>query len=147
MNLSQPVKLLLDECLGRPIVADMNQMLSWDSPTPTIHHLTSYFIPGTKDPDWIPKVKNEGWIILTQDRGKKGRDKLPKICAHYKITHIILSKSVLHLKQSPKANAIIAVWEQIKNCNSAPAGTRFRLRLNHAGKPIIEKVDLPPTSV
>jgi hypothetical protein len=145
MNQNQPVKLLLDECLGRPIVADMNKMLSWDSPTPTIHHLTYYFIPGTKDPDWIPKVKSEGWIILTQDKGEKGRDKLPQICAHYKITHIIMGKAVLHLKQNQKANAIISVWEQIKDCNSAPPGTRFRLRLNHAGKPVIEKVDLPPS--
>jgi hypothetical protein len=138
-----PVKLLVDECLGRPIVEGMNKWLSLDTPAPTIHHLTNYFVSGAKDPVWIPQVKSEGWIILSQDRGKKGKDKLPKICAHYGITHIILSKSVAHLKQYQKANAIISVWEQIKACNDAPKGTRFRLRLNHAGRPFIEKVDLP----
>jgi hypothetical protein len=79
-------------------------------------------------------------MILTPDRGKRGKHKLPKICTHYKITHILMSKSVLNLKQSQKANAIIAVWEDIKKCNEAPPGSRFRLRLNNSGKPIIEQV-------
>jgi len=136
---------LVDECLGRPIVEAMNEWLSWDNPPPIIHHLTNYFIPGTKDPAWIPAVKNENWIILSQDKGKGGKEKLPRICVHYKITHIILSKSVGQLKQHQKATAIIAVWEQIKNCADAPEGTRFRLRLSTGGNPFIEKVDLPPT--
>lgn len=144
MNPDQPVKLLLDECLGRPIVADMNQMLSWDRPAPTIHHLTKYFLPGTKDEDWIPRIKNEGWVVLTQDKGRKGRHKLPKICALYKITHIVLSKAVAHQKQYQKANTIIGAWEQIKECANATAGTRFRLKLTHAGRAIIERVDLTP---
>jgi hypothetical protein len=120
----------------------MNKWLSWDSPTPTIDHLTKYFVPGAKDPVWIPQVQNGNWIILSQDRGKRGKDKLPNICVLYKITHIILSKSVAHMKQHQKANAIISVWEQIKKCNGAPKGTRFRLRLNHAGRPFIEEVKL-----
>ncbi len=74
MNQNQPLKLLLDECLGRPIVQDINQMLSWDNPKPIIHHLTNYFVPGELDPVWIPQVAAEGWIVLTADRGKKGKD-------------------------------------------------------------------------
>ena len=144
--MSQPVKLLLDECLGPPLVEDINKMLSWDNPPPTIHHLFNYFRAGVKDPIWIPQVKDGGWIILTADRGKKGQDKLPQICVHFKITHIIMSKSVLMLKQSQKANAIISVWEQIKCCADAPKGARFRLRLNHAHRPVIEQVILPPTA-
>lgn len=140
MNQCQPVKLLLDECLGRPIVESMNQLLSWDDPKPTIHHLTNYFRPGSKDEDWIPKVKDEGWIIITQDKGKKGKSKLPQICAECKITHIILGKAAGSLKQLEKANAIISVWEDIKRCTDAPAGSRFRLRLNNARKPVIEPV-------
>src|ERR1700722_11324844 len=112
--MSQPVKLLLDECLGRPIVVAMNEWLSWGNPKPTIHHLTNYFIPGSEDPDWIPKIKGQDWIVISQDKGKNGKNKLPQICAEYGITHIILSPSVGQLKQSEKANAIIAVWEDIK---------------------------------
>ena len=109
MNQNQPVKLLLDECLGRPLVLDINKMLSWDTPTPTIHHLTNYFRPGELDPDWIPKVAEAGWIILTADRGKKGRDKLPSICAAYRVTHILMGTSVAKMKQYQKANAIISI--------------------------------------
>ena len=143
MNQNQPVKLLLDECVGHPVVADINQLLSWDTPTPIISHLFQYFLPGSKDEIWIPKVKDEGWIILTGDKGRNSREKLPQICASYKITHIILSKAIHHQKQHQKAIAIVAVWEQIKDCNNAPKGTRFRLRLNNAGRPVIERVDLP----
>jgi PIN domain-containing protein len=137
--LNQPIKLLVDECLGRPLTQEIQRLLSWDEPAPTIHHLFDYFQSGIKDPVWIPKVKDEGWMILTSDRGKKGRHKLPHICAHYKITHILMSKSVLNLKQYQKANAIVSVWEQIKECDTAPKGSRFRLRLNHAHRPIIER--------
>lgn len=144
--MGQPVKLLLDECLGRPIVNAMSEWLSWGEPKPTIHHLTNYFVPGTLDPDWIPKVKGEGWIIISQDKGSKGRNKLPQICTECKITHIILAKAVGRMKQREKASAIISVLEDIKKCSDAPAGTRFRLKLNHSGKPIIEKVTLPPTA-
>jgi hypothetical protein len=142
MNQSQPVKLLLDECLGRPLVLDINKMLSWDTPAPTIHHLTNYFTPGALDPDWIPKVAGEGWIILTADRGKKGKDKLPSICSAYKVTHILMGNSVMKLKQYQKANAIISVWEKIKECNDAPKGSRFIMCWIN-GRAILKPVVLP----
>jgi hypothetical protein len=144
--MSQPVKLLLDECLGRPIVLAMNEMFSWENPRPTINHLTNYFVPGTLDPDWIPKIKGQGWIIISQDKGSKGRNKLPQICTEYGITHIILSKAVGQLKQQQKANQIISVWEDIKKCYDEPPGTRFRLKLTSAGRAAIEKVTPPPSA-
>jgi hypothetical protein len=91
--MGQPVKLMLDECLGRPIVLAMNEWLSWENPSPTIHHLTNYFISGSLDPEWIPKIKGQGWIIISQDKGSKGRNKLPQICVECGITHIILTKA------------------------------------------------------
>jgi hypothetical protein len=143
--MNQPVKLMLDECLGRPLVADINKMLSWDIPSPTIHHLTNYFIPGESDPVWIPKVAEEGWIILTADRGKKGKDKLPSICVTYKVTHILMGTSVMKLKQYQKANAIISIWEKIKECADAPKGSRFLMSSNK-GRVSLKQVILP-TSV
>jgi hypothetical protein len=143
--MNQPVKLLLDECLGPPLVKDINKMLSWDTPPPIIHHLFTYFKEGEKDNVWIPKVAGEGWIILSPDRGKKGNNKLPSICVAYKVTHILMSASLMKMKQNQKANAIISVWEEIKKCNESPKGSRFRLRLNHALRPVIEPVILTPT--
>jgi hypothetical protein len=127
MNQDQPLKLLLDECLGRPIVEDINRMLSWDVPKPTIRHLTNYFVPGELDPVWIPQVAAEGWMILTADRGRKGKDKLPAICIAYKVTHILMGPSMMKLKQSQKANAIISLWGKIKECAHAPKGSRFMM--------------------
>jgi hypothetical protein len=145
MNPNQPVKLLLDECLGRPLVVDINKMLSWDTPIPTIHHLTNYFKPGELDPDWIPKVASEGWIILTADRGRKGKDKLPSICLAYKVTHILMGSSVMKMKQYQKANAIISIWEKIKECNRVPRGSRF-IMSSINGRTILKQVNLPPPS-
>jgi hypothetical protein len=129
MSRDQPIKLLLDECIGRPIAVSINQMLSWDSPPPTIHHLTNYFVPGERDPSWIPKIADEGWIILTADRGRKGKDKLPGICVAYRVTHILMGASIMRLKQAQKANAIISIWEQIKRCANAPKGSRFLMSM------------------
>jgi hypothetical protein len=145
MNHTQPLKLLLDECLGRPLVADINQMLSWDTPKPTIHHLTNYFVPGTLDPDWIPKIAQEGWMVMTADRGKNGKHKLPAICATYQITHILMGPSVGQLKQYQKANAIISIWDKIKECQNAPKGSRFLMSWVN-GRASLKRMILPPTA-
>ena len=137
--MSQPIKLLLDECLGKPLIEDVERLLSWDVPKPNIKHLLDFFNEGTCDSVWIPQVAKEGWVILTADRAKKSRHaKLPDICKHYKITHILMSSSVLNLKQNQKANAIVGVWEQIKLCADAPSGTRFYFRLTSAKTPTIK---------
>jgi hypothetical protein len=131
--LSEPIKLLFDECLGKPLLEDIKQLLSWDEPKPVINHILDYFKSGICDSEWIPQVADGGWIIITSDRGKNSnRNKLPGICLHYKITHILLSVSVLKLKQNQKANAIISVWEDIKKSNEAPKGSRFLLQLTHS---------------
>jgi hypothetical protein len=139
--LNQPVKLLLDECLGPPLAKDLAQMLSWDTPPPEIKHLFQYFKSGTKDSEWIPEIAREQWIILTTDKGKKKDNaKLPLICAAYKVTHIVMGPSLLHAKQIQKAGAIIALWEKIKECHEAPKGTKFRMMLDSKGRPKLERV-------
>jgi hypothetical protein len=119
--LNQPLKLLFDECLGKPLLKDIAALLSWENPPPTIHHLLDYFSSRTHDDIWIPKVVDGGWVIITSDQGKQSnRAKLPQICLEYKITHILMSSSLLHRKQNQKANAIVAAWEEIKKCADAP---------------------------
>lgn len=134
---------MLDECLGYPIVADMNRLLQWDSPPPVIEHLLKFFQAGEKDNVWIPRIAQEEWIILTADRGRKGKAKLPGICVAYKVTHILMSGSVMKLKQSQKANAIISIWDKIKECNNAPKGSRFIMKFTHDGSVSLKKVILP----
>jgi hypothetical protein len=101
-------------------------MLAWDTPTPNIRHLLDFFTAGTSDAVWVPKIASEGWVVLTADRGKSSsKNKLPGICEQFKVTHILMGSSILHLKQNQKAHAIISVWEEIKKCNEAPKGSRF----------------------
>jgi hypothetical protein len=136
------VKLLLDECLGHPLVEDLAKLLSWDHPQPTIHHLSRYFSAGTVDSVWIPQISAEGWIVLTGDRGKNKGDKLPAICVQYGVTHILMGSSLLHVRQIQKVTAIVAVWEEIKKCPDAPKGSRFTLRLNEHRYPSLRQVAL-----
>ncbi len=106
-----------------------------------VGHLMDYFKAGTCDSVWIPKVAAEGWIIITADRGRASNGvKLPSICAEYKVTHILMSGAMHKLKQSQKANAIISVWEQIKQCDLAPRGSRFIMRLHHDKRTILRSV-------
>ena len=49
--------------------------------------------------------------------------------------------SLLHKKQAEKANAIIAVGEDIKACRIAPKGSRFRIGIVN-GKAVIKQVVL-----
>ena len=93
---------------------------------------------------WIPEVAKDGWVIITGDRGKKGKKpKLPVICLHYKITHILMTGTVMRLKQNQKANAVVAVWEDIKKCANAPPGSRFILQMSHQGNARIRPVTFP----
>jgi hypothetical protein len=141
--LSEPIKLLFDECLGKPLVEDIKRLLSWESPAPTIAHLLDFFTSGTPDADWIPNAAKGGWLILTSDRGSKsGRMKLPAICQAYGITHILMGPSVLHLKQIDKARQIVTAWEEIKKCNEAPRGTRFLLQLNSGGRATVKRAKM-----
>lgn len=119
---------------------DVAKLLSWHSPAPVFAHLQDYVAKGTPDSVWIPQMAEEKWIILTADRGKHGRIKLPAICTAYQITHILMGPSLLHRKQLEKARAIVAIWEDIAKCSSAPSGSRFRFTISSSGRPNIALV-------
>lgn len=142
----KPFKLLFDECLGKPLVDRINGLVSLESEPSTLAHLCDKFAPGTCDSIWLPKVAEEGWTIITSDRGKNGRVKLPDICLRLSITHVLLGPSVLHKKQGEKAILIVEAWRKMKDaCMRAPSGTRFQLTSTEKGfrfaevqKPLIE---------
>ena len=139
----QPTKLLLDECLGKPLIAEIQKKISGENPAPIIHHLTDYFTKGVDDLSWISALQNQGWTILTADRGKKSNQrKLPQICLEFKITHILMGSSILHIKQREKVEAIVSVWKEIKACGNAPIGSRFTLQMAPGCKPVIKRVIL-----
>ena len=63
-----PIILFVDECLGRHHVAEA---LTAAGAVVEPHH--KHFASGTLDPDWLPVVGANGWVILTKDRHVRKR--------------------------------------------------------------------------
>jgi len=127
-------RLLFDECLPPPCVARLAEFLD-----PARLELISYRSlfdlapPGTRDEDWIPLLKDQGWTVISSDGGRtpnknRGR-KLPDLCSEFGVTLIVLSSAVHHRKVVDKVRTIASVWDQIVEIASDPAsrGRRFVL--------------------
>jgi hypothetical protein len=134
-----PLKLLFDENFGKPIITALGSLLYFHPEQPIVRHLLEHFPSGTPDLEWIPKIATEGWVVVSCDRGKRcGGAKLPTLCAEFKATHILLTASILNLKQFEKARIVITLWPEIAGAADAPAGTRFQLRILN-GRPSLVK--------
>ena len=137
--MSGGLKLLFDENFGRPTVEKLRQFLAGTEPAPELANVVDY-LGGGKDEVWIPRLRAEGWIVITADRGRRsGGVKLPGLCVAHGVTHVLLSKSVHHSSQFEKARAVLAVWPELGAAALAPAGTRFVLRFNSAGNPVLDQ--------
>ena len=133
------VKLIFDECLShltmeslRPFLIRAGQELFMKSV------VVEYQKKGVPDKVWIPEIAaGDGWIVITADNGKKNKneaadEKLPFLCRHHRVTHIIMSSSVHALKGWDKGQAIVSVWTDIVAATTKTRGTRFRLCHNQA---------------
>ena len=91
---------------------------------------------GDKDNEWLLRVKPEGWIVVTADkgRGKRG-DKLPLICFTQKITHIRLAPNVHNMKMAEKALFLIAAIREWSPQTFGEAGRAFSLIIHANGRP------------
>ena len=128
------VRLLFDECIPQP---SFERLVDFLGPKKLegilLKHLFEVAPPGTRDEDWIPKLKEEGWTIVSADGGKspnKGRGKkLPHLCAEYGLTLIVLSPSVHMRKAVDKIRTISSVWDEIVTIAADPAlkGKRYNL--------------------
>jgi hypothetical protein len=118
-------KFLFDENFGLPAIQRLRTFLSASADEesfPEIRHVLEYHDSGARDIEWIPKMAEEGWIVISADRGKKssGGEKLPKICVQYGITHVLLSASVHHRPTFDKMMTVLSVWADLSELNSAP---------------------------
>ena len=99
----------------------------------TLSHLFDIAPSGTFDEDWIPGLKNEGWTIVSADGARKPNKnrgkKLPRLCAEFGITLIVLSPAVHGRKSFDKARTILSVWDQIVKIAADPSltGNRYAL--------------------
>jgi len=128
-----PIRILFDECVGKPVLDAIRPVLRLRTETFEMEHVLNFQEQGVADEDWLPKYAGEGWIIITADRGMGGLskgEKLTIVCRKLAMTHITLSSKVHHKNNFDKTVAILSVWNDIINrVIHAEGGTRFSLRL------------------
>jgi hypothetical protein len=142
-------RFLFDECLARPtvegIIADS---LRLHGAAAEVAHLLTKFPPGTADSIWIPEIAKEGgWVVITCDRGMHSRvgEKLPLICRHFCVTHVLMGPALSRRTMRWRAVAIQSVWDELIEVAAAPAGTGFALTMAGSGFRLTKKTDpIPP---
>jgi hypothetical protein len=152
---TKPAKILFDECVGRPIVAQIRSLIGID-PTVQLDHVIDKGFGGQNDDQWIPLIADEGWIIITGDSGKSGKrgrgEKLPVVCAAFGVTYAAFSRSVVHATAFQKHRIIIDLWDALVALKDAPPGSGYSIRPAGRGthytlvlaKPAPEKLDALP---
>lgn len=130
--MNAPVRLLFDENTGAPFVDALREIVRLNKKQPVeIGHTIALFGRGAKDLDWIPKVVDNSWIVISEDRGVNSAagDKLPVICAQLGVTHVLVLPSILRNGgQFEKMRAIMAIWPELILLPTLAAGTRLKLR-------------------
>ncbi len=150
--------ILFDECIGKPHVERLKTLVADVSAIDAkISHVLDFQAQGVRDEDWIPRIANEGWIVISGDRGRGGMKKgepLPRVCLKYGVTHVLLSRGVVHRCSADKILTVLSVWHEILELHSVPRGSRYHLepradmlsqgRLVNRTPPIIPEQVAPP---
>ena len=144
--MNNPPKLLFDECVGKPLVEMLRELLAMaveENHAEVQHILDIYNQQGTKDDDWIPFIGSHGYIVITQDLGRSAGAKLPKLCVDYGITHVLLSPSMGRRKKLEKLLSILSVWYDLIGLAGEAPGSRFQIEPNGAGKAKLIRKAMP----
>jgi len=143
-----PQKFLLDECVSLPIVAALRKHVD-TLPVPAhLFHIIELGMNAQSDEDWIPKIAEEGWVVISGDKGKGGLrkgQKLKAICASFGVTHILVSAKIQERKVAEKIELFKAAWEMIAATSESEPGTRFSMRFDNAGDIILQKMRIFPS--
>lgn len=94
------IKLLFDECVGRPLVEGLARYFSLDPEGLEIAFVGTLF-PGQPDAVWLPHAAAGEWIIVSADRGKTNNGvKLPRVCVELGLRHILFSSQLEIIRES-----------------------------------------------
>lgn len=122
------MQLYFDECCSRGLSRELKALFVVDDPELIIVHVLDFYDSGTGDSTWLDSLKsNKEWIVITQDHGRKGKEKLPKICKELGITHVAFSPSIIRGGYSIQKEALMAVWSQLRELHRLPPGTKVKL--------------------
>lgn len=130
--MSATPRFLFDENTGAPFVTALRGIVQLDKRHPVeVGHTNALFGRGAKDADWIPKVVDGGWIVISEDRGMNSGsgDKLPVLCVQSGVTHVLVMPAILkNGGQFEKMRAVLAVWPKLLALIAAAPGTRLKLK-------------------
>jgi hypothetical protein len=133
---AQKAKFLFDSCcFGRVALKQLLELVGSAVGRAQIAHLSEFQLHNKLDDDWVPQFVEEGWIVISSDRGttpSKG-SKLPLLCRRFGITHVLLSAAVHDLSTREKCRAIAAVWPDLLALPEHPRGSEHRLQKTHSG--------------
>ncbi len=76
-------------------------------------HLRDVFPTNAKDTEWIPRVGQEGWVLVTADknilRNRAERDALRE----HRLTTLVLKETILHKGMWEQTEWFIKHWQEI----------------------------------
>jgi hypothetical protein len=134
-------QFLFDECLGKPIVEPLRILVNMGKgEKPELKHILDFTASGTHDEVWVPQIAREGWSVITIDGGrqpnKQRGEKLPRLCARFNLTHVILSPAVHQRTAFEKLLTLLSVWYELIDIADDPAmkGRRYALEPLNSGE-------------
>lgn len=139
-------KFFFDECVGRPIMEQVEHELNKRGFSVIFSHLKDRFAEGELDEDWIPHIAPEDWVVISTDQARKksrGR-RLPELCIEYKVTHVLFGVTLHHKNSEKKKQALLDAWESIMGLHSVPKGSRYRLHLDNDLNGNLKKLPIKP---
>jgi hypothetical protein len=109
------MRLYFDECCSQRFKVDLAAFFAADYPDFKVSHVLDFCNQGTGDSTWLESLQQEqDIIVVTADSGRQGgKEKLPMVCKHLGITHIVLSNNLIRSGFSKQKAAIVAVWTQL----------------------------------
>ena len=136
------LRFLFDECVSLPSFDQLCEHLKGSTPAVELAHVIQWDLAGKRDEEWVPAIADQGWIVISADRGRGGLgrgQKLPHLCLVNRVTLIALSKAIHHQKSAEKLQSILAAWPQILKASHAARGTRFTLRYGRNNKLLLKR--------
>jgi predicted nuclease of predicted toxin-antitoxin system len=91
-------------------------------------HLREKFATGTDDVEWIPKVAEQGWILVTGDHKIARRREEKRVFQEARLITFFLSKTYNNKSRLVRIRWIINQWEKIETeASGASPGDCFEV--------------------
>ncbi|MCW8131720.1 MAG: hypothetical protein KIS92_15345 [Planctomycetota bacterium] len=125
------IELFFDENFSKPAIdAFKNFVIVCGQPHLSLHHAFDHLPPGTSDEDLAKYCEGKGFLVISSDRGIKGRIPISHYLESKNITHVILSAGIHQKKQFEKIRLVFSVLPDIEQAYAGPLGQKYSLSLS-----------------